>query len=61
MHRLLYTLGRLDKLNFPLTETERTKLDGLGVAGVMSSFREIAGPRLGPLQHGFFGIRQVMT
>ena len=35
-YRLLYTLGRLDKLNFQLTEEERIELDALGVGGVVA-------------------------
>ncbi len=37
--RLLYTLGRHGKLNFPLSEEEQTELDALGVGEVMQAFK----------------------
>ncbi len=41
VHRLSYTLGRTDKLNFPLSGAERAELDALGVAGVMAQFKTV--------------------
>ncbi len=37
--RILYALGRLSKLNFTLSQEERSALDVLGVAGVIAEFR----------------------
>ena len=38
--RILYTLGRYDKLNFAMSDEERARLDSLGVGGVMAEFRK---------------------
>ena len=47
MCRLLYTLGRLDKLNCQLLDAERTELDVLGVSGVMEAFKHASSAKRG--------------
>eukprot|EP00798_Chlamydomonas_sp_ICE-L_P031151 gene31151-6293_t len=37
---LLYLLGRLDKLNFPISKDECCALDALGLGGLMAIFRD---------------------
>jgi hypothetical protein len=54
--RLLYTLGRLDKLNFPLSEAEQAELDALGVGGVEAAFRKAGCYSMRP--SGFYGVQK---
>ena len=37
--RLLYVLGRVNKLNFELSADESAALDEMGIAGVVAAFR----------------------
>ena len=39
LRRLLYVLGRVNKLNFELSVDERAALDEMGIAGVVAAFR----------------------
>ena len=39
LSRLRYTLGRVKKTNFTLSEEERSALDVLGIGGLVAKFR----------------------
>ncbi len=51
-YRVLYTLGRVEELNFPVQPEQRAELDALGVEGVMAAFQAAAGG----LPHGYYTV-----